>query len=92
MDEGSVVEAKRFDIDAFVRRYDNDAIDEDGEVGRCRDRICELARPYCGDLASCGGFMLWPLRAGMGEVCARGVDSVLHRLADCLCSSGRIKI
>jgi hypothetical protein len=47
-----VVEAKRLDIEVFARRYDNEAIEEDGEVGRCRDRICELARSYCGDLAS----------------------------------------
>jgi hypothetical protein len=36
------VEAKRFDMEAFARRYGGNAMEEDGEAARCLGRTCEV--------------------------------------------------
>jgi hypothetical protein len=79
------VEAKRFEMFVLARRKGSEAIDDEGEDARCRPRICEDDRSaYCGWaawgllVASCGGFMLWPPRAGVQVTSAEVAEMVLH--------------
>jgi hypothetical protein len=47
------VEANRFDMEVFVRRYGKEDMEEEGEVGRCLDSIDELP------VSACSGALDW---------------------------------